>query len=226
MLLLFMALSWAFVALYPDPTVLLRSARHLVEPQVDPAAVAALAARLPDDPRLIEAYVLDRQVPYAYDWQTFGVPWYFPSTRDVLAAGAGDCEARAIMLHSILTAKRIPHEFRVSFGHIWVDYPGKTASALENPGVVLAGTEDGRFFIHWPRDFHLGQEIDDQIAMHWTPAPLYRVLLLFGGLLLVMLWNVAAAWLAGAGLAPATTRPLPEPAAQRRGRFAARPHRV
>jgi hypothetical protein len=223
-LLLFLALSWAFVVLYPDPTVLVRSVRNLVDPRVDPAAVAAIAARLPDDPRLIEAYVLETQVPYALDWQTAGVPWYFPSTRDVLAAGAGDCEARAIVLHSILTAKGIRHAFRVSFGHIWVDYPGKTATALENPDVVVAGTKDGRFFIHWPKDFHLGQEIDDQIALHWTPAPLYRVILLFGGVLFVLLWNAAAARLSGAGLAP-TSWPPPAPAPRGR-RFAAGPHRV
>ncbi len=227
MLLLFLALSWAFVALYPDPTVLVRSVQNLVHPRVDPAAVAGIAARLPDDPRLIEAYVLERQVPYAYDWQTAGVPWYFPSTRDALAAGAGDCESRAIVLASILTAKHIPHSLRLSFDHIWVDYPGKTANALENPGVVLAGTKDGRLFIHWPRDFHLGQEIGDQLAIYWTPAPLYRVILLFGGLLLIALWNVAAARLAGAGAtAPAASRPLPTAPIRRRGRLAARPHRV
>ena len=224
MLLLFLALSWALVALYPDPTVLVRSVQNLVHPRIDPAAVAGIAARLPNDPRVIEAYVLERQVPYAYDWQTAGVMWYFPSTRDALAAGAGDCESRAIVLASILTAKHIPHSLRLSFDHIWVDYPGKTANALENPGVVLAGTKDGRFFIHWPKDFHLGQEISDQLAIYWTPAPLYRVILLFGGLLLIALWNVAAARLAGAG--SAAPRPLPAAPFGRRRRLAARLHRV
>ena len=45
-------------------------------------------ARLPDDPKAIEAYVLDKQVPYAYDWQSAGVPWYFPTTAEAVRAGA------------------------------------------------------------------------------------------------------------------------------------------
>ena len=60
-----------------------------------PDAVAALAATMPDDPRLIEQRVLDDVVPYAYDWQTAGVPWYFPTTEQALRAGSGDCESRA-----------------------------------------------------------------------------------------------------------------------------------
>ena len=116
--------------------------------------------------------MLDRQVPYAYDWQSAGVPWYFPTTREALRAGRGDCESRALVLASILTAKGIPNELRMSFDHIWVDYPGKQANALENAGVQFAGRQDGHFFLHWPADFHLGQEVADQVAIFWTPAPL------------------------------------------------------
>jgi hypothetical protein len=222
LVLVFLALSWAFVMLYPDPTVLVRSIRNIAHPNVDPAAVAAIARRLPNDPRLIEAYVLDRQVPYAYDWQTAGVPWYFPTTREVLQQGRGDCESRAMMLASILAAKHIPYSLKLSFDHIWVDYPGKTSNALENPGVVFAGTSHGHFFIHWPKDFHLGAEIDAQVLNYWTPAPPYRVVLLFAGLELIMLWNVAAAWLARSGAGPARALDAPS----RRRRLAARPHRV
>jgi hypothetical protein len=197
--LVFLALSWVLVILYPDPGALVRSVRHTVHPQIDPAAVGSLAARLPDDPKAIEAYVLDRALPYAYDWQSAGVPWYFPTTREALAAGRGDCESRAVVLASILTAKGIPNELRVSFDHIWVDYPGKQANAIENAGVVFAGSSGGHFFIHWPKDFHLGQEIADQIAIFWTPAPWVRVLLLFLGLLVIPMWNALARTFAGGG---------------------------
>ena len=150
--LIFLALAWVLVMLYPDPGMLVRSVRNIARPRIEPQAVAALAARLPDDPAAIEAYVLGRQVPYAYDWQSAGVPWYFPTTAEALAAGRGDCESRAVVLASILTAKGIPNDLRVSLGHIWVDYPGKEASALENEAVQVAGVEDGRFFLHWPEE--------------------------------------------------------------------------
>jgi hypothetical protein len=199
--LVFLMLSWVLVVLYPDPGVLVRSVRNTLRPRVEPQAVVALARSLPDDPRAIEAYVLDRQVPYAYDWQSAGVPWYFPTTSEALRAGRGDCESRALVLASILTAKGIPNELRMSFDHIWVDYPGKQANAMENAGVQFAGRQNGHFFLHWPADFHLGQEVADQVAIFWTPAPWGRVLLLAVGLTLIPLWNVLAGLLAGNGLA-------------------------
>jgi hypothetical protein len=217
--LFFLAASWVVVVLYPDPTLLVRSVRNIVSPGIDPAAVSALAARLPADPALIESYVLERQVPYAYDWQSAGVPWYFPTTAEVLRAGRGDCESRALVLAAILTAKGIPNELRVSLDHIWVDYPGKRATAMENPGVELAGRRDGRFFLHWPSDFELGREVADQVAMYWTPAPAGRVLLLVAGLSLVALWNALAALLAGAPALPVGAgRPRGRPGGPARGR--------
>ncbi len=195
---IFLAVAWILVVLYPDPGVLLRSIGNAAHPRIEPEAVAGLARRLPDDPRAIEAYVLDRQVPYSYDWQSAGVPWYFPSTTEALRSGNGDCESRALVLASILTAKGIPNELRLSFDHIWVDYPGKQANAMENAGVQFAGTQDGRFFIHWPKDFRLGQEIQDQLSIYWEPAPAWRVLLLLAGISLIALWNTLA-WRIGAG---------------------------
>ena len=205
-LLVFLALSWVLVMLYPDPGVLVRSVSHTLRPRVEPQAAAALARSLPDDPRAIEAYVLDQQVPYAYDWQSAGVPWYFPTASEALRAGRGDCESRAIVLASLLTAKGIPNELRMSFDHIWVDYPGKVANAMENTAVQFAGRQDGRFFLHWPADFHLGQEVADQVAIHWTPAPWWRVLLLAVGLLVIMMWNVLARLFGGNDLAVSRVR--------------------
>ena len=205
---IFFALAWILVMLYPDPGMLLRSVRNTLRPQVQPEAVAAIASRLPNDPKAIEAYVLNEQVPYAYDWQSAGVPWYFPTTAEAARAGPGDCESRAVVLASILTAKGIPNALRMSFNHIWVDYPGKQANALENTGVQFAGSQNGHFFIHWPKDFKLGQEISDQVAIFWTPAPAWRVLLLVVGLSLIVWWNalarlLGAGRLAGDGLLPA-----------------------
>ncbi len=214
--IIFLGLAWVLVILYPDPGMLARSLRNTARPRIEPEAVASLARRLPDDPRAIEAYVLERQVPYAYDWQSVGVPWYFPTTKEAVSAGRGDCESRALVLASILTAKGIPNDLRVSLGHIWVDYPGKEASVLENEAVQVAGVKDGRFFLHWPDDFRLGEEVSEQLAIHWTPAPAWRLLLLAAGLSLIALWNALARLLAAGGRAPAGLPPA--------GRRSSRPH--
>lgn len=201
--LVFLTFVWVAVVLYPDPGVFVRSLRNSLQLRVDPSAAAELAARLPDDPRLVEAYVLERQVPYAYDWQSAGVPWYFPSATEALAARRGDCESRAMVLASVLTAKGIPNELRMSIGHIWVDYPGKRINASENAGLEIAGRREGRPFLRLPQDFDPRREIAEQLAIHWAPAPMERVLLLFAGVTLIPLWNV----LAGVG---ARGRPLAE----------------
>ena len=236
--LIFLFCAWALVSLYPNPGLLLRSVRNTIRPQIQPQAVAAIARKLPNDPRAIEAYVLDRQVPYAYDWQTAGVPWYFPTTAEALRQGAGDCESRAVVLASILTEKGIPNHLYMSLDHIWVDYPGKQANAIENPAVQIAGQKNGQWFFHLPKFFNLRAEWDAQVGQYVTPAPLPRVALLLAGLSLVLLWNtlarrLGAGRLAADGLLPAARvrRRLPWPG--RRGRSAAgraidlpRPQRV
>jgi len=233
--LVFLAAVWVLVVLYPDPGVLARSVRNTVWPGVDAAAVADLAAVLPDDPRLLEEHVLEREVPYACDWESAGVPWYFPTTAEALHAGRGDCESRAVVLASLLTAKGIPNELRVSLDHIWVDYPGKQANALENAALEVAGRRDGDFFLRWPSEFDLGQELADQIAIYWTPAPAWRILLLAAGLSLIVSWNALAREMGGAGpAAPQLHRGVRRRARRAAGRrrrhrdpgLAARPQRV
>lgn len=100
-------LGWLLLVLYPNPSLLLRSVGNIKGPDIDTAAVHDLATSLPDDPRLIEQAVLGSIVPYAYDWGAYGVPWYFSTTVEALAAGQGDCKSRAIVFASILKAKGI-----------------------------------------------------------------------------------------------------------------------
>ena len=194
-----LVVCWVFVVLYPDPRILVRSIHNIRHTDIDPAAVQAVAATLPDDPRLIEQAVLDRLVPYQYDWKVNGVPWYFPTTAEVLQAGQGDCESRAVLLASILKAKGIPFQLVMSLDHIWVQYPGKVSNPLENPGVSFAQWVNGHLVIHWPADFHLGAEISAQLDGYWTPMPLVRKLLFFGGILLLLLINPVRM---AAGIAP------------------------
>jgi hypothetical protein len=218
--LVFLVLAWVLVALYPDPGMLVRAVINISEARADPAAAASRAAALPGDPQQVEAAVL--ATPYAYDWQTWGVPWYFPSADEALRAPQGDCESRALVLASLLTAKGIPNELRVALNHIWVEYPGKRATLLENSAIEIAGHRDGRFFLKLPGDFDLGQAVSDQIEITWAPMPLWRLLVLLTGLLLIPfanLWAGRLAGVAGDGPGPRLLPPSP-PAGRRRRRGA------
>lgn len=207
----FLFVTWTLVALYPDPSVLVRSARHVLSPPIEPGAVAQLARNLPDDPRAIEQIVLRDVVPYASDWESAGVPWAFPTTAEALRQGRGDCESRALVLASLLDAKGIPYGLRMSFDHIWVDYPGKVPTENENDALLLVSRDGGGWFgLHWPRDVDPVRDVSDQLDIYWTPMPVWRKATLFFGLIAIACWNGLAA-LAGAarmrGAAPSWVAP-------------------
>jgi hypothetical protein len=61
--------------------------------------------------------------------------------------------------------------------------------------------EHGHFVFHWPKDFHLGAEVNAQIATYWTPMPFDRKALLLGGLLAIAFVNVIVRWARRAGSA-------------------------
>ncbi len=175
-------LLWTLFVLYPNPLKLVVSLQRAWNPPVDPVAVHELAAGLPDDPKRIEALVNSSIVPYAVPWQTYGVPWYFPTPAEVLAAGQGDCQARAVVLASLLRANGIPATFVGSLDHLWVDYPGKQPTALENMHVALAVQhDDAAYRFNWPGNIDWRQSWMIERAYFWDAMPIWRRALLLGG---------------------------------------------
>jgi hypothetical protein len=113
------------------------------------------------------------------------VLWYYPTTSEVVAAGKGDCEARMVVLASLLKAKGIPYRLAASFDHIWVEYPGKSSSLLEDQ--ELAILRDGK--LQLPKRWDWRQSCLIEKDYFWDTMPLGRKPLLFGGLLLILLWR-------------------------------------
>ncbi len=193
LLVLFLLFWWTLVVLYPDPTVLVQSVHNVIRPRADAHAAARLAAQMPSDPPEIETEVL-RRVTYATDWEVLGVPWRFPSAAQVIAEGRGDCEARAVLLMSVFEAKGIPYRLQSSLNHMWVDYPGKLPTAIENDALVLADRREGALRLRLPDGLDLRRELESKIALFWDPMPYGRRLLLPAGLLLIALGaNLSAA---------------------------------
>lgn len=188
-------LLWTLLVLYPNPQRLIVSVPRAWTPPVDAAAVHDLAATLPDDPRMIEDFVITSLVPYAVPWQTYGVPWYVPTVSEVLAQGEGDCQARAIVLASLLEAKGIPATFVGSFDHLWVDYPGKQATASENAGVaIVAQQPNGAYRFQWPEivDWRASWVIER--AYFWDAMPTERFIVLLAGWLLLGMRRQLGKW--------------------------------
>lgn len=180
-------LIWTVLALYPNPMMLGRAVAQSWTPVVDADAVRDLAATLPDDPHQIEAAVLGSIVPYGVPWETYGVPWYFPTPAEVLATGRGDCQGRAVVFASLLKAKGIPFSLEASFDHIWVDYPGKNPNAMENPQVSIAKkAPDQSYGFHLPADWNIQQSWEIERAYFLDPAPGWRWAVLGLGWVLIL----------------------------------------
>lgn len=186
---LLLALLWILFVLYPNPVMLATTIGRTISPPEDADAVGELARTLPDDPNKIRDLVLTKYVPYDYDWNVYGVPWYFPSTKEVLADRRGDCESQAIFLASVLKAKGIPHQLKMTFDHIWVDFEGKQANEMENDAVAFVQRDGSNFQIKMPEEFNFREYLTIQIDARWRPMPLGRKVLLILGIVAIGLGN-------------------------------------
>jgi len=172
---------WVFLALYPNPVKLIVSVQRLIDPGVDAAAVESLAAALPSEPAAIEDSVLEN-IPYRYDWEAYGTPWYFPTANEVLQKEAGDCKGRALVLASILEAKGIPYSLNTSPMHVWVDYEGKEETSLENQnaGFYRLDPETGERSFGLP-SIDVLEVMDTFWQGFWPPMPVERKAILIAG---------------------------------------------
>jgi hypothetical protein len=187
-LVVFFIMLWIGAVVYPDPRPLFTSIARLETPPVDGTAVAGLASTLPNDYHVIENYSLD-YVQYESAWTVYRLPWYFPTIQEVLRDRAGDCQARALLFASILEAKGMPYTLRYSFDHVWVDYPGKAAPAMEDPETSFVADDGGGWLAKLPSKIPLWSIIKVRVAYHWTPMPLLQKIMIVLGSLLIISWG-------------------------------------
>ena len=173
---------WILFVLYPNPLKLIISVQRVFNLDVDPGAVEFMLNDFPSAPAAIEEAVLAR-IPYHYDWELHGVPWYFPTIDEVLARGEGDCKARALVLASIFEARNIPYRVNLSPIHMWVDYEGKDETSIENAEVKFyqRDPETGEKWFQFP-EIKLRETMDSIWRGFWSPMPDGRKALLISGL--------------------------------------------
>jgi hypothetical protein len=174
---------WILFALYPNPLKLIISIQRVFNLDVEPGAVEFMLNDFPSAPAAIEEAVLAR-IPYHYDWELYGVPWYFPTIKEVLQKGKGDCKARALVLASIFEARNIPYRVNLSPIHIWVDYEGRDETSIENAKVKFyqQDPETGESWFQFP-EIKLRESMDSIWRSFWRPMPGGRRALLISGLL-------------------------------------------
>lgn len=173
---------WILVVLYPNPVKLVISIHRTYTFEAAPNAVQFMLSDLPSDPVSVERAVLTA-IPYRYDWEVYGMPWYFPTIDEVLERREGDCKARALVMASVFEALGIPYRISSSPTHIWVEYDGKVESSVENPQVQFyqRDPETGQRELQIP-DISVSEVVDSGWRAFWDPMPDGRKALLLSGL--------------------------------------------
>jgi hypothetical protein len=173
---------WIVFVLYPNPLNFFISIHRSANLGIDPGAVEFMLADLPSEPAAIESAVKAR-IPYFYDWDVYGMPWYFPSIEQVLEQERGDCKARALVLASVFEARGIPYLVNMSPMHIWVEYEDKKENPVENPQVKFyqRDPETGETQFQAPQ-IPVTQLADSARKGFWTAMPIARKSLLISGL--------------------------------------------
>ena len=171
---------WVLLVLYPNPLKLGQSIYRIIHPPVNAAGVMHLLDEAPLEAEELERFVL-KEIPYQYDWVTFGVPWYFPTLEEALKNGTGDCKSRFVVLASYFEAREIPYQLSFSLSHFWVIYEGKTETAMEQrQNALLLREEDGSLSLQVPREDR-SQIWNNFREGFWEYMPGHRkTLLIFG----------------------------------------------
>jgi len=185
LLVVVLVAAWVGAVVYPDPRPFLNSISRLKNPPIDAEAAAGMVAILPADYKVIEDYVAD-YLAWAPAWTVYGLPWYFPTVDEAIADRAGDCQAEAVVTASIFKAKGMPYTLRYSFDHVWVDYPGKGVSALEDPATSFVSNEGEGWLSSLPDKIPLWSIITTRIDFHWTPMPLLQKFLILTGAVVII----------------------------------------
>lgn len=174
---------WILFVLYPNPSNLIISIHRMANFSVDAVAVEPMLDELPSDAVAVEQAILAR-IPYGYDWQVYGMPWYVPTIEEVLKQGRGDCKARALVLASVFEAKGIPYLLNISPIHTWVEYESKKETPIENPQVKFYqnNPETGETQFQVPQ-IEVKEVADAARRGFWTVMPADRKALLGSGLI-------------------------------------------
>jgi hypothetical protein len=178
-----------------DPRVaeLARVARAQAGPDAGPDALARAVER-----------IVYQQVPYAFDWETWGVMDYVPTPTETLDLGREDCDGRAVLAAAILRQLGRPAHVVTDLKHMWVRMepptPGAPPIELMSPGAgftsIAADEQEGT---RWQLDAAALVNLGHALAFGVAVFPLGRELIILGAIVLVLLhpWSSRARRIGG-----------------------------
>lgn len=192
------ALFWRNIARWRNPMALIEPHAPALQPWVD-----ELQATLPPgaaDRRIVkhvEAFVYDH-VPYAWDWDNWGVSDYIPTVSEVVERGKEDCDGRAVVAASLMVRFGVSARLVSDFAHVWVTTAAGDAMGPGQPPAMVS--TDRGLKIRWSAVPNLGRACAFGIAVFPWPRE---------AIVLIVLWilmlrrggGFATSVLPGVGLA-------------------------
>jgi len=88
-----------------------------------------------------------------------------------------------------MKAKGMPFTLRYSFDHVWVDYPGKQAPAMEDPSTSFVADSGGGWWAKLPTRIPLWSIIQVRVGYQWTPMPLAQKIMIVIGSVMIIAWG-------------------------------------
>ncbi len=183
-----------FLVCFPYPNLFIRNVQHwrnpnaLIAPEAEGLQpwLDELRPKLEGKPagaealKVVEGFVYEK-VPYAWDWDTWGVADYLPTVPETLQAGAEDCDGRALISASLLRNLGYKADLVTDGMHVWVKTDhGETMSPGRLPKLIEA--KDGQVKIRWSNLLN----IPKSSAFAVSVFPLGRELII-----LLVFWSLA-----------------------------------
>lgn len=145
---------------------------------------------------LVEAAVY-QAIPYAWDWDTWGVVDYLPTVDEVFEKGREDCDGRAVIAASLLRRMGYEAELVSDVLHVWVDTPDGPTMSPTSTEKTLVSTPTGTKVTVTPG---LIRNLGRGISYGVGAFPLGREAIMLAALALAALQPRASFWRRVAGV--------------------------
>jgi len=182
-------------ALAPPPATL--PAAEPGNSTVSGSRPAALLAGEGQDPALaaVQQVVYER-VPYAWDWDTWGVFEYIPTVAEVFERGREDCDGRAVVAASLLRRMGCDAWLVSDLLHVWVQTPAGETMSPTGGEKTLVATEAGTQTTISPG---LVRNLARGLAYGVAVFPLGRELIILAAICVLAMQPRSAVWRRVAG---------------------------
>lgn len=170
---------------HPELDHLASRVRSELTPQAKPGEALTVVER-----------VVSERIPYAWDWEVWGVAEYLPTVTEVFARGREDCDGRAVVAASLL--RRLGYDAWVvsDLLHMWVATPyGETMSPTGGDKTLVATKAGTRARLSWGLLENLARGFSYGVAVF----PALRELIILALLVVLTVRPGVSRWQAAAG---------------------------